>query len=70
MAIEKVDIRGARQLAKLTQEKMGEICGVSAGTVANWENYRTEMTVSQAKKFSAACGLTYDDIIFMPMDTV
>lgn len=70
MAIEKVDIKGARQLAKLTQKRMAEICGVTEGTVANWENYRTEMTVSQAEKFSAACGLTYDDILFMPKTTV
>lgn len=69
MAIEKVDIKGARKLSNLTQEKMAEICGVTAGTVANWENYRTEMTVSQAEKFAAACGLTYDDIIFLPATT-
>ncbi len=70
MAIEKVPLPVARKLANLTQKELGEICGVSESTVYNWEKFKTEPTVSQAKKIGEACGLNYDDIIFLPPTTV
>ena len=66
MAIEKVNLATARKHAGLTQKKLAVACGVAESTVANWENYRTEPTISQAKKIGEACGINYDDIIFLP----
>lgn len=70
MAIEKISLPAARKNAHLTQRDLAVICGVSESTVSNWEKFRTEPTVSQAKKIGEACGVFYDDIIFLPSVTV
>lgn len=70
MSIEKISLAAARKNAHLTQEDLAKKCGVSKWTVSNWERYRREPTVSQAKQIGAACGISYDDIIFLPKSTV
>lgn len=70
MAIEKISLPAARKNAHLTQRELAKICGVSESTVSNWEKFRTEPTVSQAKMIGEACGVFYDDIIFLPSVTV
>lgn len=70
MAIEKITLPAARKLAGLTQKELAKICNVSESTVANWEKHRAEPSISQAKKIGNACGVHYDDIIFLPKDTV
>lgn len=70
MAIEKITLPAARKLAGLTQKELASICGVSESTVANWEKYKTEPTISQAMKIGEACGVHYNDIIFLPQVTV
>jgi transcriptional regulator with XRE-family HTH domain len=70
VAIERIDLPTARKHAKLTQAGLAKICGVSVSTVANWEHGKSEPTVSQARMIGAACGVHYDDIIFLTSDTV
>ena len=70
MAIEKITMAAARKLANLTQKGLGERLGVSEKTVSNWEKGKSEPTVSQAKQIANACGVGYDDIIFLPKTTV
>lgn len=70
MAIQKITLPAARKNANLTQKALAKLCGVSETTVYNWEKGKTEPTVSQAKKVGAAVGLHYDDIIFLPQNTV
>ncbi len=70
MAIEKVTLPVARKIANLTQKKLGLLVGVSESTVINWEKGRSEPTVSQAKAIGEATGIPYDNIIFLPQDTV
>ena len=70
MAINAVPIHIARKMANLTQEDLAKRCGVSESTVRSWEKHRTEPSVAQAKMIAAACGRTYDEIIFLPEDTV
>lgn len=70
MAIEKITLPAARKLAGLTQKDLAAICGVSESTVANWEKYKTEPTISQAMKIGEACGVHYNDIIFLAPTTV
>jgi transcriptional regulator with XRE-family HTH domain len=70
MAVGKVPVPVARKLANLTQKALADICGVSESTVANWEKFKTEPTVSQAQTIANACGLALDDIIFLPENTV
>lgn len=70
MAIEKITMPAARKLAGLTQRDLAAMVGVSEATISNWERFKKEPTVSQAKKIGEACGVHYDDIIFLPSDTV
>ncbi len=70
MVFEKVTLPVARKIKGITQKKLAEMCGVSESTVLNWEKGRSEPTVSQAKKISSACGIHYDNIIFLPNNTV
>ena len=70
MAIDKITIAAARKNIGITQEKLAALCGVSAKTVGNWEAYKTEPTVSQAKKIASAVNLDIDDICFLPRNTV
>lgn len=70
MAINKITLPAARKMANLTQKNLADLCGVSESTVANWEKGKTEPTISQAQKVGEVCGVHYDDIIFLPRNTV
>ncbi len=70
MAIEKVTLPVARKIANLTQKKLGLLVGVSESTVISWEKGRSEPTISQAKAIGEVTGIPYDNIIFLPQDTV
>lgn len=70
MAIDKISLPAARKHAGLTQRDLARICGVSESTVIHWEKGRREPTVSQAKMIGEACGIHYDNIIFLPKVTV
>lgn len=70
MAVGKVPMRIARELAGLSQRSMAEALGVNVSTVVSWEKGRTEPTVNQAKRISALTGVDLDDIIFLTADTV
>lgn len=70
MAIEKITLPAARKMANLTQKALGIRCGVSESTVSNWEKGKTEPTITQAKQIGEAVGVFYDDIIFLPKNTV
>lgn len=70
MAIEKISLPAARKNANLTQKDLANYCGVSESTIANWEKFKSEPSISQAMKAAEACGLHYDDIIFLPKITV
>ena len=70
MAIEKITLPAARKNANLTQKQLAQRCGVSVATIYNWEKGKSEPTVTQAKKVGEVCGIHYDNIIFLPNDTV
>ena len=70
MAIERLTIPVARKRANMTQEKLARLCGVSVSTISNWEKFKTEPSVSQAKRLADAVGLDYNEIIFLPETTV
>ena len=70
MAIEKVSLPVARKIANLTQKELAFAVGVSESTVISWEKGRSEPTISQAKAIGEVTGIPYDNIIFLPQDTV
>lgn len=69
MALERIPLPAARKLKNLTQQNLADGCGVSVATVYNWEKYITEPSVTQALKIAEMCGLSIDDIIFLPPNT-
>jgi len=66
----KITLLAARKNARMTQKDLATACGVSVCTVSSWENGKTEPTVSQAQKIGEIVGIHYDNIIFLPRDTV
>lgn len=70
MAIERVTLPVARKIAGLTQRELAKAVGVSESTLLNWEKGRREPTVSQAIAIGKATGIPYDNIIFLPINTV
>ena len=68
--LDRIPLPVARKIAGLTQRRLAEIVGVSESTVYKWEKGTAEPTVSQAKKSGEACGISYDNIIFLPESTV
>ena len=66
----KLTLPAARKNANMTQKDLASALGVSTTTVANWENGRTEPTISQAREIGVIVGLSIDDIIFRRSDTV
>lgn len=66
----KITLPAARKNASMTQKDLAIACGVSESTVSNWEKGKTEPTVSQARRISELVGIHYDNIIFLPKNTV
>lgn len=66
----KITLPAARKNVNMTQRDLANACGVSESTVSNWENGRSEPTVSQAKKIGELVGIHYDNIIFLHHNTV
>ncbi len=63
--VPRISLESARVNAKLTQKKLAEILGVTQGTVNNWENGRSEPTLSQLRKISELSGIPMD-FIYVP----
>lgn len=70
MAIKKVTLPVARKIANMTQKDLANALNVSESTILKWEKGRTEPTVSQAIAIGEAVGIPYDNIIFLPRNTV
>lgn len=66
----KLTLPAARKNKNLTQKALASICGVSESTVSNWENGRSEPTLSQAYMVGEAVGMNIDNIIFLVPHTV
>lgn len=70
MAIERITVPVARKMVGMTQKDLADYCNVSETTIRSWEKFRTEPSISQAKRIAEAVGRHYDELIFLPQDTV
>lgn len=61
----RISLKSARVNANLTQKELAEILGVTQITVNNWENGRSEPTLSQLRKISELSGIPMD-FIYVP----
>ena len=61
----RITLEAARINARLTQRQLAEALEISVGTVVNWENGKSEPSLSQLRKISELSGIPMD-FIFVP----
>lgn len=57
-----ISLAAARVNAGLTQEDVAKALNVSKNTVVNWEKYKTEMSITQAKELEKLYGISINNI--------
>ena len=63
-----ITLKAARVNAGLTQKEAANALGISKGTLASYEMYRTKPDIEKSKRIAALYNLTVDDIIFFNHD--
>ena len=63
-----ITLKAARVNANFTQKEAAKRLGISKGTLASYEKYRTIPAVDTAKRIADLYGLDVDGIIFLPED--
>lgn len=63
-----ITLKAARVNAGYTQENAAECLGISKGTLANYEKYKTKPDIEIAKKAANLYGMSVDEIIFFVSD--
>lgn len=66
----KITLKAARVNANLTQKEAGKLLGVTKDTVFNWENGRSYPSVKLIPNIERVYHISYNDIIFLPKNTV
>lgn len=66
----KISLEAARINAGLTQKEVASVLKVSNRTVGNWENYISSPTIAQAEQLCALYKIPYDNISFLPTDSL
>lgn len=59
-----IHLKAARVNAGYTQRGAAKALGISKGTLANYENYKTKPDIEMSKKIAALYNTTVDDIVF------
>lgn len=54
----------------LTQEEASKKLGISPSTLSKWENYKSFPNAAEISKIEKLYGVGYNDIIFLPTNTV
>lgn len=63
-------LKGLRTNRNLTQKQAAMLLGVDSRTLANWEKGTTYPNVSNIKRIEQVYGMDYDNIDFLPDDSV
>ena len=66
----RISLKAARVNADLSQKEVANILGVSNKTIHSWEKGDTFPSVSCINKLCKLYGVSYDDIIFLPTDSL
>lgn len=59
-----ITLKAARVNANYTQKEAAALLGISKGTLANYEMYRTKPGIEMAKKIASLYGLKVDNIVW------
>lgn len=63
-----ITLKAARVNAGLTQNEAAKKLGITRGTLASYEKYKTKPDIDRAKKIAALYGTTVNCLIFLPND--
>lgn len=63
-----ITLKAARVNAGFTQKEAAKRLGITRGTLASYEMYRTKPDIEMAKKIAELYGLTVDCLIFLRND--
>jgi Predicted transcriptional regulators len=66
----KVSLKAARINANLGQKEAAAAIGVATETLSNWENGKSFPNVPQISRLEELYRVKYDDIIFLPQNSV
>lgn len=61
-------LKAARVNKGLTQLEASKRIGVTEDTLGNWERARSFPNVPQIKKIEEVYGVSYNELIFLPLD--
>jgi DNA-binding XRE family transcriptional regulator len=61
----RISLAAARVNAKMTQDDVSKVLGVTKQTLVNWENGRSEPSISQGLKLSKIYNMPFDAIFFL-----
>lgn len=67
-AITKITLKVAREIKGLTQAEAATLLGISKDTLSNYERGKSYPDVPVIRKIESVYGVTYDQIIFLPLD--
>lgn len=65
-----ITLKAARTNAGYTQREAAELIGVTVDTVGNWERGKSFPDALQIKRIEDAYHTQYDDLIFLPANTL
>lgn len=66
----RITLRAARMNVNLTQKDAAEKIGVTVDTVGNWERGKSYPDAIQIRRIEEAYHVHYDDLIFLPKETL
>lgn len=66
----KITLRAARVNAGLKQKEAAKALGVSNKTLSNWENGLSTPKANQIDPICVLYGVTYDNLIFLPSNSL
>lgn len=61
-------LRTAREINGLTQKEAAHRIGISVDSLSNYERGKNYPTVPTIRKIESLYGISYDQIIFLPID--
>lgn len=64
----KFTLKTIRNLKGYTQEEAAKLIGISVDTLGNYERGKSYPDIPVLKKIESVYGVSYDKIIFLPLD--
>lgn len=66
----KLTLKAARANLGVTQKEAAELLGVTVDTIGNWERGKSYPNALQIRDIEAVYKIAYDDLIFLPNNTL